>query len=96
VDVTETLKGPGRTSVRVQLEGGTVGDLTLRVSDMPALRPGDRGVFFLDAGSSGEFLPHDRGRGVLRLRADDRVEGSTLTLTDVRSQVATALVRGGR
>jgi hypothetical protein len=96
LDVLETLKGPARTSVRVSIEGGTVGDLTLKVSDMPSLRSGDRGVFFLDAEASGEFRPRERGRGILRLSASDRVEGSALTLGDVRSQVANALGRGPR
>ena len=44
LEITETLKGTAATLLSVEIEGGTVGDLTLRVSDMPELTPGERGV----------------------------------------------------
>jgi hypothetical protein len=80
----------------VAVEGGTVGDLTLKVSDMPALNSGDRAVFFLDddGNGNGNHIPHDRGRGVLKLTEADRVEGTTLTLDAVREQIREGLGRG--
>src|SRR6185436_13518361 len=62
LDVAETLKGPATATMRVAIEGGTVGDLTLKVSDLPSFRPGERAVFFLD-NENGTLVPHDRGRG---------------------------------
>jgi len=96
LEVLETLKGAPAATLGVSIEGGTVGDLTLKVSDMPAMRSGDRAVFFLDEASGGNHVPHDRGRGVLKLADTDRVEGSNLTLNDVRQQVRVALGQGAR
>ena len=96
LEVLETLKGAPAATLRVAVEGGTVGDLTLKVSDMPAIHSGDRAVFFLDDGGNGTHVPHDRGRGVLKLEQTDRVEGSALTLNDIRQQVRSALGQGGR
>lgn len=96
VDVLENMKGPGDAQVRVEVEGGTVGDLTLKVSDMTALRTGDRAVFFLNRVDGGAHVPQGRGRGIMKLGADDRVEGSAQTLADVRRQVRAALAEVGR
>jgi hypothetical protein len=96
VEVLETLKGSTISVLRVAVEGGTVGDLTLTVSDMPSLHPGDRVVFFLDAERAGVHTPHDRGRGVLKLSAGDRVEGSAITLDAIRRQVRAVGPQGVR
>ena len=64
LEVLETLKGNPQAVTTVTVEGGTVGDLTLRVSDMQELREGDRAVFFLDDDGIGH-VPHGRGRGIL-------------------------------
>ena len=96
LDVSETLKGAVDSMLRLSVEGGTVGDLTLKVSDLPAVHPGDRGVFFLDDDGKGMHVPHDRGRGVLLLNGADRVEGTSLTLDDVRQQVRGAVGGGAR
>ena len=98
LEVLETWKGASQPVLNMAIEGGTVGDLTLRVSDLPSLEEGQRGVFFLDATASGEYVPHGRGHGVvLKLTADDRVAGAQLSLSDVRDQVAEAVRgRGGR
>src|SRR5688572_24698793 len=37
LDVLETLKGAPAASLNVAVEGGTVGDLTLKVSDLPSI-----------------------------------------------------------
>jgi hypothetical protein len=91
LEVSETLKGPAATMLEVEIEGGTVGDITLKVSDLPSLAPGERAVFFLDNGTRGALLPHDRGRGILKLTPGDRVENSEVTLADVRRQVRSAV-----
>ena len=93
-EVAETLKGPAETTMRIAVEGGTVGGLTLSVSDLPTFTPGDRAVLFLDA-ENGTLVPHDRGRGLLKVSPAGVIEGSTVTLEQVRREVVSAL-RGGR
>ena len=95
LEVLETLKGAPQAVTMVTVEGGTVGDLTLRVSDMQGLKAGERAVFFLDADGSGH-VPHGRGHGILKLDDDDHVKGSTLTLDDVKTAVRGASAKGGR
>jgi hypothetical protein len=90
LQVEEALKGSPNQLVPLTIEGGTVGDLTLRVSDMPTLKNGDRGVFFLDADGHGGNRPHGRGLGVLKLDANNVVSGSDLTLVDIRKMVRAA------
>jgi hypothetical protein len=98
LEVLETLKGAPDAVVRVAVEGGTVGGLTLKVSDLPSLSEGERAVFFLEPADAGEHRPHQRGRGILKLNSANRVEGDNLSLDDVRQQVrgAAAQGRGGR
>jgi hypothetical protein len=87
LDVEETLKGGPSALERVDLEGGSVGDLTLSVSDMPVLRRGDRAVFFLEATTTGSNRPHGRGLGVMKVDQNGIVEGTGMNLTDVRTEV---------
>jgi hypothetical protein len=91
LSVVETLKGPAAATATVTVEGGTVGDLTLTVSDLPSLKSGDRAIFFLDALASGALIPHDRGKGILRVSKAGTIEGSSVTLDNVRGQVIAAL-----
>jgi len=86
LEVLETLKGAPQAVTTVTVEGGTVGDLTLRVSDMQELKEGERAVFFLDADGNGN-VPHGRGHGILKLDDDDRVKNSNLTLDQVKDAV---------
>jgi hypothetical protein len=81
----ETLKGEAGGDVPVEIEGGTIGGLTLTVSDLPELKPGDRAVFMLKRNKNGEFIPQGRGNGVLKVRDGDIVEGLDLPLDEVRS-----------
>lgn len=87
VRVSETLKGSSVNVLPVDVEGGTIGDLTLAVSDLPALHKGDRAVFFLDSTASGGNKLHGRGQGVMKLDSGDRVQGSNMMLSDVRALV---------
>jgi hypothetical protein len=95
LEVTETLKGAPASTLEMEFEGGTVGDLTLKVSDLPSLAPGERAVFFLDAGSGQALVPHGRGRGILKISTGERIENSSVSLTDLRQQIRDAL-RGAR
>ena len=83
LQVEEAIKGK-HESVTMTLEGGTVNGITMQVSSLPLLTKGERGVFFLERGKDGEFTPHLRGQGILKLDGTNRVQGSSLTLNDVR------------
>jgi hypothetical protein len=84
------MKGTHSAALQAMVEGGTVGDLTLQVSDMPSIEVGERAVFFLDRRPSGTRQLHGRGLGMLKLDANDRVQGTNLTLEDVRRAVRAA------
>jgi hypothetical protein len=86
--VTETLKGEPQSTMDVEIEGGTIGDLTLNVSDQASFVRGERAVFYLRRSARGSFVPHLRGQGVLKLDRSDRVSGSALTLQAIRREVA--------
>jgi hypothetical protein len=88
--VEERLKGQVGGAAPVEIEGGTLNGLTMGVSDMPELGVGTRAVVMLKRGRSGEFVPHQRGAGVLELDADDHVKNSDLWLDDVRRAAAEA------
>ena len=88
VTVSETLKGDQAPAADVEVEGGTIGQLTLHVSDQIQLAAGDRATFFLKRNARGAFVPHLRGQGLIRLDASNRVPGSSLTLDVIRREVA--------
>lgn len=88
VAVTETLKGTTTPAVDVDVEGGTIGSLTLHVSDQVTFAPGERATFFLKRTARGRFVPHLRGQGLLKLDRSNRVPGSSLTLDQIRREVA--------
>jgi hypothetical protein len=90
VAVDETLRGPAQPRVTVEVEGGTIGDLTLHVSDLEPVAAGDRAVFYLARNARGVFVPHLRGQGLLKLDGADRVRGSTVTLAEIRRTAAQA------
>ena len=90
IAVDEHLKGAAAPTLDVEVEGGTIGELTLHVSDQEPLAPGERAVFFLTRGPGGAFRPHLRGLGLLKLDAANRVPGSSLTLDIIRRDVAAA------
>jgi hypothetical protein len=93
VVVSETLKGQPLPTVDVAVEGGTIGELTLRVSDQMSFSPGERAVFYLKRTALGTFVPHLRGEGLLKLDAANRVSGSSLTLEHIRREVAAGNAR---
>jgi hypothetical protein len=89
LQVEEVIKGPA-AHVTIAVEGGTVDGVTLRVSSLPTLARGERAVFFLTPGRGGEFRPHLRGQGILKLDSQNRVPGSSLTLDQIRTLAAAA------
>ena len=84
VTVDETLKGQAQQTVDVEVEGGTIGELTLRVSDLTTFRPGERAVFYLARSRRGTLVPYLRGQGLLKLDGANRVAGSSTTLEQIR------------
>jgi hypothetical protein len=87
VTVDETLKGPSQPTMDVEVEGGTIGTLTLRVSDLEQFAPGDRAVFYLKHNRRGAFVPHLRGLGLQKVDGSGRVTGTSVTLDQVRRDV---------
>jgi hypothetical protein len=87
VAVDETLKGPVQDSVDVEIEGGTIGGLTLHVSDLEPVANGDRAVFYLTRNDRGGYVPHLRGQGFLKLDRSDRVKGTNVGLADIRRAI---------
>jgi hypothetical protein len=90
VTIDETLKGQVQPSIDVEVEGGTIGELSLRVSDLATFVPGDRAVFYLTRNPRGEVVPYLRGQGLLKLDGADRVTGTSTTLDEVRRAAAAA------
>src|SRR5262249_39659889 len=85
VEVEETMRGDQDDSAIVEVEGGTLDGITLRVSSLPLLQAGRRAVFSLKrvptdphawADSTATFVPHQRGLGIMDLGSDDRLKGS--------------------
>ena len=93
VTVTETLKGEATPAVDIEVEGGTIGALTLHVSDQLSFTPGERATFFIRQNRRGRFIPHLRGQGLLKLDQANRVPGSSLTLDRIRREVAAGKAR---
>jgi hypothetical protein len=87
VIVDETLKGSSQPAIDVEVEGGTIGSLTLRVSDLDTFVPGDRAVFYVQHNRRGGLIPHRRGLGLQKLDNAGRVNGSGMTLDQVRREV---------
>ena len=85
LDVEETFKGQADKFTEIDVEGGTLDGLTLRVSGQAVINPGDRAVFFLDRNPGrGVRKLHMRNQGVLKLDQNNLVRGSDIHLDDVR------------
>ena len=93
VTVDETLKGAHRQTVDVEIEGGTIDGVTLRVSDLDTFAPGDRAVFYLKQNRRGALVPHLRGLGLQKIDAAGRIRGSSVTLDQVRRDVRAGAAR---
>jgi hypothetical protein len=84
VRTDETLRGAPPSWTALELEGGTLNGVTMEASDTPLTARGERAVFLVDQLSDGRYIAHGRRAGILKLRPDDRVVDSALTLNDVR------------
>jgi hypothetical protein len=84
VRTDETLRGVAPSWTPLEIEGGTINGVTMEASETPLTRQGERAVFLIDQLPDGRFIAHGRRAGILKLKADDRVEHSSLTLSDVR------------
>ena len=93
VTVSETLKGDSTPTVDVDVEGGTIGELRLTVSDQVQFAAGERATFFLKRTARGRLVPHLRGQGLLKLDGSNRVPGSSLTLEQIRREVVAGRAR---
>ena len=89
LNVEEALKGKVPHGLAMQIEGGTVGGLTLQVSDLPHMTRGDRAVLFLEHAANGALVPHRRGLGILML-SGNTVAGTDISLSRVRQTVRQA------
>src|SRR5262245_19823567 len=87
LQVEETLKGNPSTFERLEVEGGTLNGLTLRVSSMSEVKEGERAVFFLDDTSEGTNVPHLKGKGVLKLNNSNQADSEGLSLDEIKRQV---------
>jgi hypothetical protein len=87
IRVREVMKGAGVAvgqALEMEVEGGTVGDVTLRVSDMPTVQTGEDAVFFLTRDRRGRVVPYLRGLGILKLDDAGRVAGTDVTVDELR------------
>jgi hypothetical protein len=93
VVVDETLKGTSQPFLDVEVEGGTIGNLTLRVSDLDRFAPGDRAVFYLKHNRRGGLVPHLRDLGLQKIDTAGRISGSRVTLDQIRRDVRAGVAR---
>jgi len=80
-DIQESLKGTARGQTTLQFRGGTVGNVTLRISDMPEFRVGDHDLLFVGDRAAvsplvgfmhGRFrIEHDTSGNIDRVRTND-------------------------
>jgi hypothetical protein len=88
IRVEESLKGRAEAMVAVDVEGGTLGELSMRASDITPLGVGERAVLLLEPTAEGGWRPHRRGLGLLRLSADNQVPELGVSLATVRRTAA--------
>jgi len=89
VQVEESLKGNAGDFVYLEVEGGTLDGVTLHVSSVQELKPGDRAVLFLDE-SNGIHVAHLKGKGILKLDQQNQVASEQLGLNEIRRLVRDA------
>jgi hypothetical protein len=94
IRVTETLKGAGKSTVRVTVLGGEMPEESMSASHVRVPQVGERGLFFLsrgqDASSAGNYEPTFQGQGMLFVDGNRRIRGSTIDLDELKSKI-----RGG-
>ncbi len=89
LSLDETFKGRPPVDREVVIEGGTVNGITLTVSDMPVLNPGEELIVLGDETPDG-FTPRDRSGGILRIEpGTGKLLGGVLTTNDFRNRINT-------
>lgn len=88
IRVEESLKGRADAFLAVDVEGGTLGDISMRASDITPLVVGERAVVLVEPTAEGGWRPHRRGLGLLRLSPDNRIRELGVSLGDVRRVAA--------
>ena len=86
--VEEALKGRADSLLGVDVEGGTIGELSMRVSDIEPLKVGERAIVMMEPTADGAWRLHRRGLGLLRLTPDNRLREHGVSLADVRRLAA--------
>jgi hypothetical protein len=84
VQVGEVLRGAAPAEVSVDVEGGTLNGITLKVSHVPEMRRGERAVLLLRSDTAGRYELSEGGMGILPVGEGDTIVGSGLRLDDVR------------
>ncbi|MHB9002953.1 MAG: cell wall-binding repeat-containing protein [Coriobacteriia bacterium] len=82
VNVTRVYKGSRHTDFTLTQPGGTVGDVTLRVPELPDFTPGERAILFLDERG---VVAGDRGKLEI---VGGNVPELGMTLTAVQDAIA--------
>lgn len=90
IRVEESLKGRKDAWLAVDVEGGAIGDISMRASDITPLVAGERAVLLVEPTPEGGWRPHRRGQGLLRLTRDDRVRELGVSLDQLRRLAARA------
>ena len=85
LEVEENLKGAAAQMLSMDVDGGTLDDLTLQVSGLHVLEPGERAVLFLNPSAEANVhTPHMRGQGILPLDDQNAVKDMAVGLNDIR------------
>ena len=90
IRVEESLKGRRDAWLAVDLEGGTIGGISMRASDIVPLVVGERAVLLVEPTAGGGWRPHRRGLGLLRLTRDNLVRDLGMSLGELRRAAAKA------
>ncbi len=87
-DVEESWGGPpGARQIAVRLLGGSLGNITSRVSGIPRFQPGEDAVLFLEPSRNGDFAIVSWQQGTFRIRQNPAI-GAEIVVQDTASVLA--------
>ena len=85
LEVAESLKGQNARTIEVTTVGGQIGDAVLHVSGMPAFRPGENAIVFIER-SGGYLTVVGLGQGKFSIVGGDAMNAvSDLNFADGRA-----------
>jgi hypothetical protein len=87
INVKENLRGQSISTLTFKADGGSVGEVRLEVSDIPQIKKGDRGIFFLQQSEDGSLTPHNRGLGMQKIEWNGQIKDSRLSAEDLKSRI---------